>query len=461
MEAVLRILEAVKAPLAYEQIEIGKNVYERGCSTGIDDSAWESLRRTDAFLKAPITTPQGGGYKSLNVTVRKTLGLFANVRPCVAYAPYVHTHHPYMDLVIVRENEEDLYGGIEYSATPDTGQAIKLITRQGCERIARYAFEYARANGRRKVTAMSKDNIMKIGDGMFHQVFDKVAQDYPDIAAEHYIIDIGAARVATRPEDFDVIVTQNLYGDIISDIAVEVTGSVGLGVSANIGTNCAMFEAIHGSAPDIAGQDIANPSGLLLGAVQMLLHLGLGETATRVHNAWLRTIEDGLHTGDLYSPEHTRERVGTQGFADEVIKRLDTRPQHFAAVDYHAAANMMIPDAVQQDAPETELVGVDIFIRRDSDDVEELAEMVKANSVEGLSLHLIANRGTRIWPGYKPETKPCGLWRLRFLRDETDIDHNTVTQQLDTLTRAGLEFVQLHNLYSYDGKPGFSNVQGE
>jgi isocitrate dehydrogenase len=299
MQATLRILAAAGAKIAPEAVDIGEKVYLGGNSAGIEDSAWESLRRTKVFLKAPITTPSGGGYKSLNVTVRKTMGLYANVRPCVSYAPYVDTLHPKMDIVIVRENEEDLYAGIEHRQTDEVFQCLKLITRPGCEKIVRYAFEYAKNNGRKKVTCMVKDNIMKMTDGLFYKVFQEIGAEYPDIEQERYIIDIGAARLATRPEIFDVIVTPNLYGDIISDIAAEMTGSVGLAGSANIGEHVAMFEAIHGSAPDIAGQDIANPSGLLLGAVMMLVHIGQHEVASKIHNAWLATLEAGVATQDL------------------------------------------------------------------------------------------------------------------------------------------------------------------
>src|SRR5690606_24987824 len=214
--------------------------------------------------KAPITTPQGGGYKSLNVTTRKALGLYANVRPCVSYNPFIASKHPEMDVVIVRENEEDLYAGIEYRQTNDVYQCLKLISRPGSEKICRYAFEYARTNNRKKVTCFIKDNIMKLTDGIFHKVFDEVAAEYPEIESDSLIVDIGSAFLADRPGTLDVIVTENLYGDIISDIAAQITGSVGLAGSANIGDDYAMFEAIHGSAPTIAGKNIANPSGLLM-----------------------------------------------------------------------------------------------------------------------------------------------------------------------------------------------------
>src|SRR6266576_6276613 len=290
MAATLHILKASGAPLQIETIEIGEKVYLSGNSAGIEPSAWESLRRTKVFFKAPITTPQGGGFKSLNVTTRKMLGLYANVRPCVSYSPYVQTKHPGMDVVIVRENEEDLYAGIEHRQTDEVYQCLKLISRPGCEKIVRYAFEYARRNNRKKVTCFSKDNIMKMTDGLFHKVFDEIAAEYADLENEHWIVDIGAAKLADTPEVFDVLVMPNLYGDVLSAVAAQLAGSVGLAGSANIGENVAMFEAIHGSAPRRAGQNLANPSGLLMGAIMMLVHIGQTGVAERVHNAWLRTI---------------------------------------------------------------------------------------------------------------------------------------------------------------------------
>src|ERR671914_573196 len=337
MNATLQILKEAAARIDIETIEIGEKVYLAGNSAGIGPEAWESLRRTKVFLKAPITTPQGGGYKSLNVTTRKTLGLYANVRPCVSYHPFVATKHPTMDVVIVRENEEDLYAGIEHRQTNQVVQCLKLISRPGSEKIVRYAFEYARRNNRKKVTCFTKDNIMKLTDGLFHKVFDEIAPEYPDLASEHWIVDIGAAKMADTPEAFDVIVMPNLYGDVLSDVAAQIAGSVGLAGSANIGENVSMFEAIHGSAPRRAGQNLANPSGLLLGAVMMLVHIGQATVAERVHNAWLRTIEDGIHTYDIYEEGKSKEKVGTREFAEAVVERLGQKPQTLKAVSYQAA----------------------------------------------------------------------------------------------------------------------------
>src|SRR6187455_2327352 len=359
MAATLEILKGAGANLEIETIDIGEKVYLAGNSSGIEPSSWDSLRRTKVFLKAPITTPQGGGYKSLNVTVRKVLGLYANVRPCVAYHPFVETKHPVMDVVIVRENEEDLYAGIEHRQTAQVVQCLKLISRPGSEKIIRYAFEYARRNSRKKVTCFTKDNIMKMTDGLFHKVFDEIAAEYQEIENEHWIVDIGAAKLADSPEAFDVIVMPNLYGDVLSDVAAQIAGSVGLAGSANIGEHVAMFEAIHGSAPRRAGQNLANPSGLLLGAVMMLVHVGLNETAAEVHNAWLRTIEDGVHTYDIYDEKVSKQKVGTKEFAEAVSERLGQSPQVLKAVAYAKAEPQKAGGAAASVSTKKDLVGVD------------------------------------------------------------------------------------------------------
>ena len=464
MDSTLLILEEAGAALDIDTIEIGKAVYERGIPTGIENASWDSLRRTGVFLKSPITTPQGGGFKSLNVTVRKSLGLFANVRPCVSYSPYVETQHPNMDLVIVRENEEDLYGGIEYRHTQDTFEAAKIITRQGSEKIVRYAFEYARTNGRRKVTCMSKDNIMKMCDGLFHKVFDEIGAEYKDIEQNHYIIDIGSAKIASSPTLFDVIVTENLYGDIISDIAAEVTGSVGLGGSSNVGASCAMFEAIHGSAPDIAGKGIANPSGLLLGAVMMLTHIGQNDVAERVHNAWLKTIEDGVHTGDIYREGFSTEKVGTAGFGKAVMARLGQKPEKLQAVSYAGGSGgMKLPPLKPRVSQVKALTGVDIFLDwgDGAGKPDDLARRIQPLACGGLRLDSISNRGTKVWPDGQPETFCVDHWRLRFMGNNDAIDHESVIKLIQSIRNAGYEFVKVENLYLFDGKPGFTASQGE
>jgi isocitrate dehydrogenase len=463
MEATLHILKEGGAPLEIEKIDIGEKVYLAGNPAGIEPNAFESLRRTKVFLKAPITTPQGGGYKSLNVTVRKTFGLYANVRPCVSYAPFIETKHPVMDVVIVRENEEDVYGGIEYQQTNQVTQCLKLISRPGTEKIVRYAFEYARLNNRKKVTCFTKDNIMKITDGLFHKVFEEIAPEYPDIVNEHWIVDIGAAKMADTPEAFDVLVLPNLYGDVLSDVAAQIAGSVGLAGSANIGEHIAMFEAIHGSAPRRAGQNLANPSGLFLGAVMMLVHVGLTDVAETVHNAWLKTIEDGVHTYDIFDERVSKEKVGTREFAEAVVKRLGQRPETLKPVAYKAKSEeeaKATSSAVQSSAKK-ELVGVDVYLDWAKGTSDELGASVEKLSGEGLKIGAISNRGVKIWPGGNPETFLSDHWRCRF-KAETDggtISHEQVASLLNRFAAAGFDYIKTENLYNFDGKAGYSHVQ--
>lgn len=459
MKATLRILDAAGANLEYEEIEIGEKLYRKGISSGIAESSWESLRRTKIFLKAPITTPQGGGVKSLNVTVRKTLGLYANVRPCIAYPPYIETLKPKINVVIIRENEEDLYAGIEHQQTQDVVQALKLISRPGSEKIVRYAFEYARAHKRKKVSCVTKDNIMKLTDGLFHRVFNEIGEEYPDIEKDHYILDIGAAFVAEKPEIFDVIVTLNLYGDVISDIAAEVAGSVGIAGSANIGDGYAMFEAIHGSAPTIAGKNIANPSGLLHGAIQMLVHIGQPDVAAKINNAWLKTIEDGIHTRDIYSYTHSTELAGTMEFADAVIARLGETPVHFTPVSFAGVERKTEEFIYKRSQKKKEMVGVDVFI--DSTlPTGELVAKLDGIRIDSLELGMIANRGVNVWPGGLPETFCSDHWRCRYKSEDT-ISHEKIIRLLAEIEKRGLDFIKVETLCTFDGEPAYSLAQGE
>jgi len=467
MKATLSILEAAGAQIEPDVIEIGEQVYLKGISSGIEDRAWDSLRETKVFLKSPITTPQGGGYKSLNVTTRKTLGLFANVRPCKAYSPFIKTHYPKTDLVIVRENEEDLYAGIEHRQTDEVYQCLKLISRPGSEKIIRYAFEYARKYNRKKVTCMTKDNIMKLADGLFHKVFNEVAQEYPDIQADHKIIDIGAALIAERPDTFDVIVTLNLYGDIISDIAAQVTGSVGLGGSSNVGEDVAMFEAIHGSAPDIAGKNIANPSGLLNGAIMMLVHIGQPEVAEKISNAWMKTLEDGIHTGDIYQQGISTQKVGTQEFAQAVIERLGQEPITMTPAQFfkETAEDHSGTIQLKERKPSAkELIGLDVFIdwKENNRDANVIGDRLKAVNADGLKMQLITNRGVKVYPEGMPETFCSDHWRVRFFNaEESGITHAQILEILKQISELGFDFIKTENLYTFDGERGFSLAQGE
>jgi len=462
MDATLEIILAAGAKIEMDEIEVGEKVYLAGNTAGIAKESWEVIRRNKIFLKAPITTPQGGGYKSLNVTTRKFLGLYSNVRPCMSLYPFVKTKHPVMDIVIVRENEEDLYAGIEHQQTDEVVQCLKLISRPGCEKIVRYAFEYSRQYDRKKVTCFTKDNIMKQTDGLFHQVFDEIAKEYPEIENEHWIIDIGAAKMADTPEAFDVIVMPNLYGDILSDIAAQITGSVGLAGSANIGEECAMFEAIHGSAPRRAGQNSANPSGLLQGAVMMLTHIGQTEVAEKIQNAWLKTIEDGIHTYDIFKEGVSKYKVGTKEFAHAVIANLGNKPSMLKAVSYAKSSALNLPKYKRKAPAKKELVGVDVFVHWNGTDPNELASIIRKIEKPGLNLTMITNRGIKVYPDGFKETFCTDHWRCRFKPAEGN--HIVKIDIIDLLSRAvseNIDTIKTENLYSFDGKAGYSLGQGQ
>jgi len=471
MKATLDILKAAGTNIEPEFIELGEKVYLSGNSAGIEEEAWNVIDRNKIILKAPITTPQGKGYKSLNVTLRKSLGLFANVRPVTSLHPYVQTNFSNLDVVIVRENEEDLYAGIEHQQTQDVVQCLKLITRPGCEKIVRYAFEFARAYGRKKVTCMVKDNIMKLTDGLFHKVFDEIKVEYPEIESESYIIDIGAARLAAKPEIFDVVVTSNLYGDIISDIVAEIAGSVGMAGSSNVGTTVSMFEAIHGSAPDIAGKNIANPSGLINASIMMLAHLGLNEKADNIKNAWLTTIEEGYHTADIYKEGFSAKKVSTTEFAEEVIKRLGKAPQKLTKSNLAAGAGQINIPAYKRIVEKKELVGVDVFIDWKGTNPNEIGEALKAVNPINIQLKMITNRGVKVFPHGNKATYCTDHWRCRFVSTNADltpgnavytpIQFEDIVALLSKLHANGHDVIKTENLYEFDGKRGFSLGQGE
>lgn len=462
MDATLSIIMAAGAQVEIDEIEVGEKIYLSGNTSGIAPESWDTIRRNKIFLKAPITTPQGGGYKSLNVTTRKFLGLYANIRPCVSLSPYVFTKHQHMDVVIVRENEEDLYAGIEHQQTDEVVQCLKLISRPGCEKIVRYAFEYAKAYGRKKVTCFTKDNIMKQTDGLFHKVFDEIAVEYPEIENEHWIIDIGAAKLADTPELFDVVVMPNLYGDVLSDVAAQIAGSVGLAGSANIGEECAMFEAIHGSAPRRTGQNVANPSGLLQGAIMMLNHIGQNAVAEKVQNAWLKTIEDGIHTYDVYKEGVSKQKAGTKEFAAAVINNLGQKPSRLKEVIYGSNQTLSLPPYQRKEAQQKELVGVDLFVHWRGTDANELAAAVKKIEQQSVALTMITNRGIKVWPDGFKETFCTDHWRCRF----KPTNSGTITQQqiielLQSAIPAGVDVIKTENLYAFNGTPAYSLGQGQ
>lgn len=471
MKATLKILKEAGANIETEDIHLGEKIYLSGNTAGIEDAAWDTIDKTKIILKAPITTPQGKGYKSLNVTLRKSLGLFANVRPVAALHPYVKTHFPEMDVVIIRENEEDLYAGIEHQQTQDVVQCLKLISRPGCEKIVRYAFEYAKAYGRKKVTCMVKDNIMKLTDGLFHQVFDEIAIEYPTIESNTEIIDIASARLAAHPERYDVVVTSNLYGDIISDIAAEIAGSVGLAGSANIGTNVSMFEAIHGSAPDISGKGIANPSGLINASVMMLAHIGQRDIADKIKNALLTTLEQGFHTADIYRERISKQRVSTEEFADKVIENLGEIPSKLAKSTLSEGTGTIVIPKYKRKLQKQVLLGVDAFINWQGTNPNEIGDKLSKITSGTLKLKMITNRGVKVYPGGLKETFCTDHWRCRFVALDKNVKemppvykpvaYENIIALLSKLNAEGMQVIKTENLYEFDGKRGFSLGQGE
>ncbi|MDN3506956.1 MAG: NADP-dependent isocitrate dehydrogenase [Simkaniaceae bacterium] len=453
MAAVRHTLDEAGAPLEYHPVEIGEKCYLAGNKTGMAPATWDTLRSTKAFLKAPITTPQGGGYKSLNVTIRSAFNLYANIRPSTSYAPFIPTKHPKMDLVIVRENEEDLYSGIEYQQTPQAATSLKLISRPGTEKIVRYAFEYARAHGRKKVTCFTKDNIMKLSDGLFHQIFEEIAPEYSDIENEHWIVDIGAAKLADHPEKFDVVVLPNLYGDILSDVATQISGSVGLGGSANIGDSYAMFEAIHGSAPRLAGKNIANPTGLLFGAILLLQSLDQNEIAERIHNAWLKTIESGIHTHDIYQKETSTQEVGTKEFATTIGKYLGQKPEKLKPSSHKRTKLKTLANHIAP-TPKRTLIGVDIYLYSGGPPLTLQEKLSQTPTL--LTLKLLTNRGVQVWPPGHPDTFCIDQYRARYTA-QGPISPTAILDTLKSLTDSGFDIIKTENLYLFDNKPAFSS----
>ena len=460
MEAVLKILNAGGANIKPEVIEIGETIYNKGIPTGIEEKSWDSLYKTKVFLKAPITTPQGGGFRSLNVTIRRKLGLYANIRPCISYHPFVPTKHKNMDVIIIRENEEGLYTGIEYQQTQEMFQCLKLISKSGSQRIHRFAFEYAFKHKRKKVTCFTKDNIMKKTDGLFRKIFEETGARYPELKKEHWIVDIGSAKLADSPENFDVLVLPNLYGDILSDVAAQISGSVGMAGSANIGEKYAMFEAIHGSAPRRAGQNIANPSGLLQSAVLMLLHIGQKDVAENIQNAWLKTLEDGIHTYDIYQENLSQKKVRTKEFTSALIDRLKEKPKKLKAVTYQQQTPLSRPALKKDKTEKKTLVGVDIFLEATPISPKALAENVQ-KITSSLKLEDISSRGVNVWPEESSKVLLSDHWRCRFTKGEglSPIKHSDIVQILSDFQENNIDFIKTENLYLFNGQPGFSLTQ--
>ncbi len=458
--AARRVLDAAGAPLAWEVREAGARVFKAGLSTGVPEDTLTSIRETRVALKGPLETPVGYGEKSANVTLRKLFETYANVRP-IRELPGVPT--PFsgkgVDLVVVRENVEDLYAGIEHMQTPGVAQCLKLMSKKGCERIVRLAFEVAVAEGRRSVHCATKANIMKLTEGLMKRTFEEVAREYPAIQAHHVIVDNCAHQLVRNPEAFEVIVTSNMNGDILSDLTSGLVGGLGFAPGANLGDGVAIFEAVHGSAPNIAGKDVANPTAVLMSATLMLRHLDEFALAQAVENALVVTLEQGVCTQDVARDG----AVSTRAFADRVIANLGRRPEKWRTRDHRQLQVKPLEPRRDYVRPKVRTwTGVDIFLES-ALSPEELGPKVEA-LVEGwpLRLKMISNRGTRVYPLSGAATGCVDHWRCRFLLREgaAPLDDALV---LALLAKIGVEHRWMHveKLESHDGVAGYTKAQGE
>jgi isocitrate dehydrogenase len=461
VEATRRIIDATGVSIAWEHAEAGEQVFRKGIPSGVPEETIASIARTRVVLKGPLGTPVGFGEKSANVTLRKLFETYGNIRP-VREFPGVAT--PFsgrgVDLVVVRENVEDLYAGIEHMQTPGVAQCLKLISRKGCEKILRLGFELARAEGRKRVHCATKANIMKMTEGMMKRVFEEMAPEYPDIESQHIIIDNCAHQMVKNPAQFDVIVTTNMNGDIISDLSSGLVGGLGFAPSANIGQDIAIFEAVHGSAPKYAGQDVANPTAMILSGVLLLRHLGELEAARLVENAVLATLEEGKAvTKDVagrFPP------VGTRAYTDAVIANFGRQPASHAARDYRPLEMPRFEGGPVTTRPASRAtIGCDIFVEADTSP-EALGEFLTGiGPASGWKLKMISNRGTQVFPPRGAQTDCVDQWRCRFLFPEKNPSPAALGAILQAIEAGGFRWMHIEKLEEIDGSPAYTKAQGE
>jgi len=461
VQATQRVIQATRVPLEWEEREAGMNVFKRGVASGVPKETIDSITKTRVVLKGPLETPVGFGEKSANVTLRKLFETYGNIRP-VREFPGVQT--PFsgrgIDLVVVRENVEDLYAGIEHMQTPSVAQCLKLISRKGCEKIARMAFEVARAEGRKSVHCVTKSNIMKLTEGMLKRTFEEVATEYPDIAAQHIIVDNCAHQLVRRPEQFEVLVTTNMNGDILSDLTSGLIGGLGFAPSANLGSEVAIFEAVHGSAPKYAGKNVINPTALILTGAMMLRFLGFLDEAMDVEHAVLVTLESGIQTRDIAGDA---KAVSTSAYTDAVIGNLGKRSTQTYVRAYKP---FTIPTLSKAQASVTvnqrRDIGVDIFVEADTTPNELGEHLTELVANLPVYLKMISNRGTKVYQSTGAMTDCVDHWRCRFMLNEST---GTLTDEtvLALLTRIGAHYRWMHveKLPEFDGKVGFTRAQGE
>lgn len=455
--AARRVLEAADAPIVWEEIDAGAAVFRRGIASGVPAETIDSIARTRLVLKGPLETPVGFGEKSANVTLRKLFETYGNIRPVreLAGVPTPFAGRG-IDLVVVRENVEDLYAGIEHQQTPNVAQCLKLISRPGCERIVRLAFEVARSEGRTSVVCATKANIMKMTEGLLKRVFEAIAPEYPDIEARHLVVDNCAHQLTRRPEQFEVIVTTNMNGDILSDLTSGLVGGLGFAPSANLGADIAIFEAVHGSAPKYAGMDSANPTALILSAAMLLRHIGATNAADRVEGAVTATLADGIHTRDVA----TGEPVSTTAFTDAVIDRLD-RPD--TSAEFRVRRPLVVPAIAPASIVPRQraVVGIDVFIEWDNGPALLAASLETLIGDAPLYLKMISNRGTVVWPSSGTSPALVDHYRCRFMA--TDNQEPSDRDLLDLVTRiaGGHRWMHIEKLQTFDDAAGYTLAQGE
>lgn len=470
MDAVINIFEAAQVPLQYEFIDMGKSIYDKGFGTGMTDEAKNSVESNGILFKGPMETPKGKGVKSINVTARKTWSTFANRRHFRSLegvnTVFSQAGIP-IDLTIVRENIEDTYGGIEHMLTQDVALCRRFITRPGSLQVHKFAFEMARKEGFKKVTCAHKANIMKLTDGLFLETFYEVAKDYPEIAANDIIVDDLAMKLVAYPQNFEVVVLTNLQGDIMSDLCAGLVGGLGFAPSANIGENISIFEAVHGTAPDIMGKNIANPTSLLLSGLMMLRHLGIMDKANLIENALLYTLSQGAHTGDF--GDKSKPSLNTTDFANTIIANLGKEPETNKARETSSTSTFHLPTrpnnqkvtATPRAAELVEtVVGADLFLEFNGT-ADLIAPIIQKHLNNNFKLVMISNRGTQVWPTGSVFTECVDQYRVRI---EAINGHQTSLSEIYELTgklTQDIFITSVEVLRKFGDKAGYSLAQGQ
>ncbi len=468
MDAVLTIFNAALVPLQYKEIEMGKWVFDKGFNNGMTQEAQETIESLGILFKGPMETPKGKGVKSINVTARKTWNTYANKRTFQTLhgvdTVFSKAGIP-IDITIVRENIEDTYGGIEHKLTHDVALSRRFITRPGSLQVIKYAFEMAKKKGAKRITCGHKANIMKLTDGLFLEVFYEVAKEYPELKADDVIVDDLCMKLVTRPDIFDVVVLTNLQGDIVSDLCAGLVGGLGFAPSSNIGDHISIFEAVHGTAPDIAGKNLANPTALLLSGIGMLQHLGIMECSTTIENALLFTLESGVHTGDF--GDKSTASLNTKEFANAIINNFGKKPKNNPKpniLDTESSCTIVkLENNLMLESIETsndKIVGVDMFIESNLQP-DEIAKKCLRHAGVKFKLISISNRGTQVWPTGSKYTNLVNQSNARF----ESINGEELNQQdiigLYVSLSGNFKICSLELLNEWNGVKAYSLAQGQ